>query len=150
MIDTPDPPPGRRSRLEDEVLEILTRSDRQPTMGVRVQSDVRRRHGQFGQLISSRGRFFSAPFESGIWLVGCIALAIIAFVLRDISPFGSRILAIACFTVIMWAIVRSFGRHSRNNVKQWRGRDINVSPTSRSLWIDWMMRNRRPPKPPIR
>ena len=151
MIDSPEPPSGRRSRLEDEVLEILIKNDRPPTFGERLQSDVRRQRRQFGDLLSNRGSLLSTPFDTGLWLVGCIVLGILAFVLRDISLLSARILAIACFILVLVAIVRSFTKPDRRTVKQWRGRDIDVSPTSRPLWLDRVLRNqRRPPRTPRR
>lgn len=151
MIDSPEPPSGRRSRLEDEVLEILIKNDRPPTIGERLQSDVRRQRRQVGSLFSSRSALFSTPFETGLWLVGCLALGILAFMMRDISPLVARILAITCFVIVLLAIVRSFRRPDRHNVKQWRGRDIDISPTSRPLWLDRLLRNqRRPPRAPRR
>jgi hypothetical protein len=149
MIDSPEPPPGRRSRLEDEVLEILIKNDRPPTIGERLQSDVRRQRRNVGHLLANRSSLFSAPFDTGLWLVGCLLLGILAFVFRDISPLLARILAIGCFVIVLIAIVRSFRRPDRHNVKQWRGRDIDISPSSRPLWLDRIIRNqRRPPRSP--
>src|SRR5262245_17075021 len=110
MIDSPEPPSGRRSRLEDEVLEILIKNDRPPTFGERLQSDVRRQRGQFRHLLSNGSGLFAAPFETGLWLVGCLVLGILAFVLQDISPLSARILAIACFVIVLVAIIRSFSK----------------------------------------
>src|SRR5215218_3788576 len=106
MIDSPEPPSGRRSRLEDEVLEILIKNDRPPSIGERLQSDVRRQRRQFGNFLADRGSLFSAPFETGLWLVGCLVLGILAFALQDVSPISARILAIACFAIVVVAIVR--------------------------------------------
>lgn len=101
-------------------------------------------------LLFSRRGARSSPFDSGIWFVGVIILVILAFFLRDLSPLVSRFLGIACVVVIIWAIVRGFRRPARHNVKQWRGRDIDIAPGSRPEWLDRWLRNRRPPRPPYR
>ena len=147
MVEDPKSPPPRRSRLEDEVLEILYRSDRPPTFGERLRSTSRRgiawvrvrRMPNLGHLVSQ--------LDADMWLAVCLGLGIVAFLIRNASPLLARILAVACLAMIVLAIVRSFGRPDRGSAKRWRGRDVDVSPSSRPLWIDWVFRGqRRPPR----
>ena len=149
MVERPDAPPPRRSRLEDEVLEILYRSDRPPSFSDRVRAAIRRAAASF-RLRRRAGGFGAvvARLDSGIWLAACVVLGIVAFLVRDASPFLARLLAVLCLAMIVLAIVRSFGRPDRGSVKRWRGHDIDISPSSRPLWIDRVFRG--PRKPPRR
>jgi len=146
MIDNPEPP-SRRSRLEDEVLEILYRSDRPPSTPERIRSALRRtssrlrfrRPGLFSDIVSR--------FDSGLWLLVCVALGVVAFAVRNASPLLARALVVLCLALFVLALVRSFGRPNQGSVRQWRGRDINISPSSRPLWLDRVFRGqRRPPR----
>jgi hypothetical protein len=88
-----------------------------------------------------------AQLDAGMWLAVCVGLGVLAFLVRNASPLLARVLAVACLALIVLAIVRSFGRPDRGSVKRWRGRDVDVSPSSRPLWIDRMFRGqRRPPR----
>lgn len=147
MIEDPEPPSGRRSRLEDEVLEILYRSDRPPSFSERVRASLRRVSRTFGRRRSGLLGDAIARFDAGLWLVVCVVFGVVAFFVRDASPFLARMFAILCLGLIVLAIVRSFGRPNRGSVKQWRGRDIDMSPPSRPLWLDRVFRGqRRPPR----
>jgi hypothetical protein len=85
--------------------------------------------------------------ESGLWLVVCVALGVVAFAVRNASPLLARVLVVLCLALFVLALVRSFGRPNHGSVKQWRGRDVNVSPSSRPLWFDRVFRGqRRPPR----
>jgi Flp pilus assembly protein TadB len=147
MVEDPEPPSGKRSRLEDEVLEILYRSDRPPTLGERFRASLRRtsrsirtrRSGFFGNL--------GARMDSGMWLAVFVVLTIVAFFVRTSSPFLARVLVVVCLAMLVLAIVRSFRRSDRGQLKTWRGRDIDFSPPTRPLWFDRVFRGqRRPPR----
>lgn len=147
MIEDNEPSSPRRSRLEDEVLEILYRSDRSPTFADRLRAASRRARTS----VRRRPRLgigeFLARLDSGMWLAACVLVGIAAFFVRNASPLLARVLAVLCLAMILLAIVRSFGRPDRGSVKRWRGRDIDFSPPSRPLWIDRVFRGqRRPPR----
>jgi hypothetical protein len=147
MIEEPQSPHGRRSRLEDEVLEILHRSDRPPTFTERLRA--RRRSVVRGvQHHRSSARFdLGSLFDSGAWFLAFVSLGVVAYLVGDASPLLARILALACVALLAIAIVRSLARPNRGAVKRWRGRDIDISPMSRPLWIDRVFRGqRRPPR----
>ena len=147
MIDEPEPPFGRRSRLEDEVLEILHRSDRPPTFPERMRATTRRTVQGLRVRRFSIWRDIASQFDSGSWLIVAVGLGIVAFLVRDASPLLARTLALLSLGLIVLAIVRSFARPQRGTVKRWRGRDIHISPTTRPLWIDRVFRSqRRPPR----
>lgn len=147
MIDNPEPPSGRRSRLEDEVLEILYRSDRPPSFSDRLRANLQRTRGTFHA--GRQGQFSAliARLDSGLWLVVCLGLGILAYVIKSTSPLLARVLVIACVTALVLAIVRPSGRSDYGPVKRWRGRDMDFSPPSRPLWLDRVFRGqRRPPR----
>jgi hypothetical protein len=147
MVEDPEPPTGKRSRLEDEVLEILYRSDRPPTANERLRASLRqtsrslrtRRSGFIGRIVDR--------LDSGLWLAVFVVLGIVAFFIKNTSPFLARVLVVICLAMLVLAIVRSFRRPNRGQVKTWRGRDIDFSPPTRPLWFDKVFRGqRRPPK----
>jgi hypothetical protein len=147
MMDEPEPQTGRRSRLEDEVLEILYRSDRPPSFSDRLRAKLRRA----ATVLRGRPRLHLGAvigrLDSGMWLGACLILGIVAFIVRDMSPFLARSLAVLCLALIVLALVRSFSRPDRGSVKRWRGRDMDISPSSRPLWLDRVFRSqRRPPR----
>lgn len=147
MTEDPESPRGRRSRLEDEVLEILYRSDRPPTAMDRFRARsraVRRSLSNGGP--RSIGNI-SASFDTGGWLVAVIALCVVAFIVRDMSPLVARLLAIASLALIILAIVNSLRHPRQGSLKQWRGRNINMQPPTRPLWLDRVIRgSKRPPR----
>ncbi len=147
MVEDPEPSAGKRSRLEDEVLEILYRSDRPLTLSERVRASLRqaarpsrmRRSGFVGDIFSR--------MDSGMWLAAFVVLGIVAFAVRNTSPFLARFLVVTCLALLFLAIVRSFGRPDRGQIKTWRGRDMDFSPPTRPLWLDRVLRGqRRPPR----
>ena len=147
MVEDPEPPAGKRSRLEDEVLEILYRSDRPPTFTERLRSSLRQFPRSFRTRRSGGRAGILTWMDSGMWLAAFVVLGIVAFFLRNASPFLARLLVIVCLAVLVLAIIRSFGRPDRGQVKTWRGRDIDYSPPSRPLWFDKVFRGqRRPPR----
>jgi hypothetical protein len=147
MVEDPEPPTGKRSRLEDEVLEILYRSDRPPTFGERLRATLRQTSRSFRMPRSGVLRNVVSRMDSGMWLAAFVILGIVAFLLRNTSPFLARFLVVTCLALLFLAIVRSFSRPGRGQVKQWRGRDIDFSPPTRPLWFDRVFRGqRRPPR----
>ena len=147
MVEEPESPPPRRSRLEDEVLEILYRSDRPPSFSDRARSAGRRAAASLRTRRSLGVGDLVSRLDAGMWLAVCVGLGIVAYLVRDASPFLARVFAVACLAMIVLAIVRSFGRPDRGSMKRWRGRDVDISPSSRPLWIDRVFRGqRRPPR----
>jgi hypothetical protein len=141
--DTRPEPHSSRSRLEDEVLEILTRADRPPTMRERLGHAAR--DGQ-ARLRQAR-RSTPAPISvgPGVLLIAAFALALIGSALAPSSHLLGFLFGLASFVclVLLWA--------PRFNVasgqKRWRGRDLGPT-TSGAQWLDDLRdRFRRPPRP---
>jgi hypothetical protein len=148
MTDDREPPTGRRSRLEDEVLEILHRADRPPSPWERARL-------WFSRLIRPRdpvrrrsSRSLLRRFDESLWLPACLVCGIVAYFVSDTSPLLARILAVLATALVLLVIVRSLVRPNDSSVKQWRGRDVDFSPPGRPLWLDRVFRGpRRPPRP---
>lgn len=134
-----------RSRLEDEVLEILTRVDGPPSNVVKFKTRVRRgRHGLVDRLRQQVGR---VRITGLTLLIATMALAILAAIVDGSSPLLGRLLALASIATLIWLFVRGFRGPDRSSSKTWRGRDIDFSPSSRP---DWFSRRFGGPKRPRR
>ena len=134
-----------RSRLEDEVLEILVRAD-QPTS---LKDHVRRK-AQRGRPPAGSIRPRSVPslgqIGPGTLLIASLAVAFLATIVRDGSPLLATLLAIVSVVLLAMIWVQRFGPPGGSNVKQWRGRDIDLSP-SPPAWVESLRdRFRRPPR----
>jgi hypothetical protein len=138
----PEPHPSR-SRLEDEVLEILTRADRPPTLGERL------RHAARDIRLPLRRAVRFAPgaiaIGPGVLLAASFVLAFLGTLLsRQIHLLGF-LLGLASFVclVLLWAPRFNTG----SGPKRWRGRDLGPT-TSNAQWLDDLRdRFRRPPRP---
>lgn len=121
----------KRSRLEDEVLEILQKNDRP----ISFTDHVRRKAVQQRQSAPSRAsslqqhRFWPlAPFA------GAFALAFLGLAIRDTSALLATILAWGSVTLLVLPIILRFRRPSSSELKRWRGRDVDL----RSPRRDWL------------
>ncbi len=124
----------RRTRLEREIREILERTDRPPSNVIKFQSRVRRdRHAAVNKMRSRTDRIRVTGLSL---LIASVALAILASLVDESSPLIGRILAVASFAALVWLYVRYFRHPDEPAVKQWRGRDVDFSPTRRPDWFD--------------
>lgn len=131
-----DPP--KRSRLEDELIEILDKADRPPTPIEQARAKARESRLTLGRAAANPGRF--DPRGPLAPLLGALGLAIFAVVVRGFSPLLATLLAIAAFAVfcLVW-FAPSTGPGTGN---RWRGRDLGDSPGRPPTW--------RRPGPPRR
>jgi hypothetical protein len=137
-----DQTPRRRTRLEDEVLEILTRADRPPTRLEKLRS-WRWRRGRWGTSRRlRRGR--STGFGNGSWLLASAIAGILALVLDGPSPLIARILAILCIVCFAVPIVARWRKPDEPEIKRWRGRDIDFRDSGSDFIEDLKRRFRRP------
>jgi hypothetical protein len=141
--DDVKPPP--RSRLEDEVLEILVRAD-QPTS---LADHVRRR-------TSGRPRVQRAPRMASlpsiqsldpVWFwVGSVATAVLAAGVRSTSPLLAMLLGLTSAFVFAMIWLAGRGAGSGPGSKRWRGRRLDEPPRA-AVWVDALRdRFRRPPR----
>ncbi|CAA9562116.1 MAG: hypothetical protein AVDCRST_MAG33-1765 [uncultured Thermomicrobiales bacterium] len=144
--DEPRPP---TTRLEREVAEILERSERQP---ISFTDEVRRRGNATraaARQSSARPESLQARFErlgSGRYLVVAVAAAVLAFVVRDISPLFANLLAIVCIAAIFIPVVQRFRQPESPVSRSWRGQDLGGG-LSRPGGVERIFdRFRRPPR----
>lgn len=140
------PPPGHRSRLEDEVLEILAQADRPTSLADHIRRKAaQRRRAQLRHTVHwlSGGR---GHLNAGTLLVGCAVAALLAVLLADVSALLARVLAIVSIVLLLAPIVLSFRGSRHSTVKTWRGRDMDLRPGPPE-WVESLRdRFRRPPR----
>jgi hypothetical protein len=79
-------------------------------------------------------------------LVGSLVAAIVAAQVRSSSALAAALLAILSITLLVALYVPRFGRPREDQVKQWRGRSIDLGPQS-PPWVESIRdRFRRPPR----
>ncbi len=121
---SPQGDPPKRSRLEDEVLEILQKADRPPTVADQVRFKARESKVSLGWAAASRGRFdLRGPLAP---LVGAVAVALLGALVRDVSPLLASLLGVVAFGLFcsVW-FAPSTGSGTGN---RWRGRDLGDLP----------------------
>ena len=140
--DQPTPP---RSRLEDEVLEILVRADQPTSFRDHVRRKAqRRRRAQLDA--ATRSVPSLGALGPGTFLIACLGLAFLATLVRDSSALLANLLGLASVASLAMVWVRRHGGAGGSNVKTWRGRDIDLSPPP-PAWVESLReRFRRPPR----
>ncbi len=140
----PHPEPHQsRSRLEDEVLEILTRADRPPTMRERLEHAAR--DGESRLRRASRSAPAGISIGPGALLLASFALALLGSALAGSSHLLGFLFGLASFVclALLWAPRFNVG----GGAKRWRGRDLGPT-TSNAQWLDDLReRFRKPPRP---
>jgi len=143
-----EPAPPRRTRLEDEVLEILTRTDQPASLGDHVRRKAAHQRRERlerarGMVTPARGGFQLDPTTA---LVGSFVAAFLALLIRDTSALLATLLAVASVGLLLWPIVDRFRRPQQTDLKRWRGRDVDMSQPP-PAWVRSLQdRFRRPPK----
>ena len=142
--DSPQEREQRRTRLENEIQEILERTDRPPSNVVKFRSQVRTNRVSYRQRLESfsdRVRITELNL-----LVAAIVLAVLAFVLGDSSRALGSLLAILSVAAVVWLFVRYYRRPGHQSIKTWRGRDVDLTPPRRSDWLERRLGGRRGPR----
>lgn len=128
----------RRSRLEDEVLEILAKADRKPPLSAKARS--------WGRTVRSHILRWKAQTQWADSPWGWFALALLIFVIgvwiTGESGLGRRIVELAGLAAVLIGILRLF-RPSAGSRKMWRGREINMRKPGVELgdkFDDWRKR----------
>lgn len=142
------PQERRSSRLEEQILEILEKAEREP----RWRRWLRRLRRPRLRVVRVPGRpiRFSVPSDTAL-LAASFLLALLAILVRDWSHGLTTLLAIASllafFTPVVTRLVRGTG-WAPHQPRRWRGRDIDLPPSSSGLlgrlryrW--WRWRHRR-------
>ncbi|HEV2107523.1 MAG TPA: hypothetical protein VGR16_04620 [Thermomicrobiales bacterium] len=126
-IPSPDDPEDRkRSRLEDEVLEILQKSDRPISFTDHVRRKAaQRHHARPSRPAFSLGGSRWAPLAP---FAAAFALAFLGLSLRDTSELLANVLALLSVAMLFLPFIMRARARTDKNVKRWRGRDINLNP----------------------
>ena len=140
------PEPGGRSRLEDEVLEILARTDRPASLSEHVRRKTKQsRPSRVGRGELNRSRLTSS-IGPGSLLIGSVTAAILAAAVGGSSALLAQLLALLSVGLLIGVYVQRYGAPGRGNAKQWRGREIHLSSPS-PAWVESLRdRFRRPPR----
>jgi hypothetical protein len=124
----------QRTRLENEIREILERSDRPPSNVIKFRSQVQQNQLSVRERLNAlRGRRIVTDLNI---LVTAIVFAVLGFLVEDSSQAIGRLLALLSIAAIVWLFVRYFRRPDQDSVKTWRGRDVDFSPPRRPDWLD--------------
>ena len=137
-------PPPRRSRLEDEVREILVRADQPASFTDHVR---RKAQQQRRERLVNAGRAIPQidTLGPGAFLIGCFVAAFLATLVRSSSPLLAQLLAVGSVALLAMVWVRRHGSSGGSRIKQWRGRDIDLNPPP-PAWVESLRdRFRRPP-----
>ena len=145
--DRPPPPDGEDrvidqpySRVETEVMEILRRTDRPISFSEHVRRKAARARRERLANAGRHVQLAGSQAGPGAFLLACIGLALIAFLLRDASRLLATLLAIASVICLFWPIVTHLRRPTGGSTSQrWRGRDVDdTPPTEPPRWAQDM------------
>lgn len=129
--------PTKRSRLEDEVLEILQRTDSPPPKPIALRSAADRT--VWRARLHSRGwvERMGNHLRTGGWSViaaGMIVAVLANLAVEPISPLFARLLLYAGVILIGLGFVRLYRGSSRSHDgKLWRGKRVDMGRPG----IDW-------------
>ncbi len=148
MVDQEDRPANnRRSRMEDEVLEILNRTDRPVSISDHVRRKAQRQRRARVAGVGASLQSVIATAGPGTMLLGCLALAVLAYLIRDVSALLASILVVASVVLLLMPYLGRRRRPDPLGPKRWRGRDIDLAAPP-PPWLGAIRdRFRRPPQP---
>ena len=119
--------PERPSRLEQEVREILERSEAQWSPIDQIGESVQRRKIEAQRRLQqsapsrSRSRYFTPELMR---IAGALALAVVAIVLGSVSHLLAVLAAIASL-LVFFSLWFPTSHPSSSQRPRWRGRDLN-------------------------
>jgi hypothetical protein len=130
----------KRSRLEDEVLEILAKADRESTPTEKARSHLRVVKAKHSRISLGRASWLDQPW-------GWFGLALVIFLVGG-ALFDSgliwQLIRFAGLSALVIGVVRLFKPARPNAVrKMWRGRPVDMSRPGIDLhdkWDDWRKR----------
>jgi len=131
--------------MEDEVLEILYRTDQPSSLADHVRrKTARRRQSRLAAI--SRVPRLAQQMGPGTMLLASFGAALLAVLVKDASAILATLLALASVWLLLAPIVGRFRRPGQSDIKRWRGRDIDLSPPP-PAWVGSLRdRFRKPPR----
>lgn len=143
--DHPDRP---TTRLEAEILEILERVDRPPTTADKVRAKVRTEPSHAWQELRAKASKHRFSLTPGMWLVGAIGFAALAYLAGHGSPLLARIFAISSLACLVIPIVSSLRHPRAAGIKKWRGKEIDPRG-DQPQWVSSLRDHfKKPPRRP--
>jgi hypothetical protein len=138
----------RPSRLEAEVEEILSRAQaEEPLPPPTPFRKPRRTNGPGG---GQRLRKPGVGSTVEHWLTAAplftaLALGVLAYLIRDVSPLLTRLVVVAAMIALFWPFFGRWRRPAPPNTQMWRGREIDIDRAGPSPFdeIRRWFRNRR-------
>jgi len=140
--------PPRQSRLEAEIEEILTRAQAEKPLPPPTPFRRPRRPSGTGigqRLPRSRIGPTVERWVTAAPMLTALVLAIIAVLIRDLSPLLTRGIIILAMVAIFWPFFSRWRRPDAPSAQMWRGRTIEIDRTGPSPLDElrrWL-RNRR-------
>jgi hypothetical protein len=138
----------RPSRLEAEVEEILSRAQAEEPLP--PPTPFRKPRRARGSSVGKRLRQPGVGSSVERWLTAAplftaLALAIIAYVIRDVSPLLTRLVVIGAMVALFWPFFGRWHRPTPPSTQMWRGRTIDLDRSGPSPLdeIRRWFRNRR-------
>ena len=139
-------PSRGRSRLEDEVLEILYRAEQPTSLADHLRRKARRQRAErLATLGAALGRL-PRRAGSGTMLAAALGAALLGVLVRDTSALLATLLAVVSIGCLLWPIIDRVRRPQPPTVKRWRGRDIEPEPEPPPWLRNLRDRFRKPPR----
>jgi len=142
-----------RTRLEEEVLEILQRTDTPVSMGDHVRRKVAQERRERADHLRQSATSLPSRLGSFSGIFGFAILGLLAFILRDLSPLLATVLAVLSVVVLFLPVIdRARGGSTTSPNKRWRGRDMDFTSrppgmSGQPAWVENLRdRFRRPPR----
>lgn len=142
-----------RTRLEEEVLEILQRTDTPVSMSDHVRRKVAQERRERANRWRDSATSLPARLGSFSGIFGFAVLGLLAFIVRDLSPLLATVLAILSVIVLFLPVIdRARGGAQSATGKRWRGQDVDFSArppmmSGQPAWFEALRdRFRRPPR----
>lgn len=140
-----DDPEGKKpppTRLEQEIEEILARSDRPISFQERVQARRRQAGPMSRNRVTTIRRQVLSVLKrlTALSLVSALAVAALAAFVQGFSPLLAQLLAVVSVALLLTPIVQRLRRPQPPSTPMWRGRPVDFSPRGgsslRDLWRD--------------
>ena len=120
----------KKSRLEQEVLEILERSERPPSKPIVLKSAAHRSYWRTRLELQRRRRAIRVFAGRGGWsyILGAIVLyALTRLLISPFSPFLAQLVMYVCLAGIVIGFVQLYRGGRASGRPMWRGRPMDMN-----------------------
>lgn len=122
----PKQPKNGIPRWQEEVEEILDRTDRESTSFEKARAAAIATRYKAPDRAKQATERASSRLSGGIWLAAAVLLGVIAWIAGMHWPLAGRVLAIASIVLFVGFFVNAIVRSRKRNepTKLWRGKDL--------------------------